>query len=194
MKRTSRALLLCLASTGASAQGVAPGEPPRPVREVIDGYVAEGLKSNLALRNGSLEVERNLAALDAANARYLPELAFNARYSRSEGGRQIDLPLGTTLNPVYSTLNQLLVAQGRPAEFAPIGDQSIPFLLPREQDTRLTVRQPLFAPAIPAAVRAQRAALESSEFARLCACAPAQARYCDRLSALAAGDQEHGNR
>lgn len=36
----------------------------------------------------------------------------------------------------------------------------------REQDTRLTLRQPLFAPAIPAAFRAQQATLDSSQFAR----------------------------
>jgi len=37
----------------------------------------------------------------------------------------------------------------------------------REQDTRISVRQPLYAPAIPAAVRAQRSLLEANEFARL---------------------------
>ncbi|HEX7416732.1 MAG TPA: TolC family protein [Steroidobacteraceae bacterium] len=159
--------LLILFSAGVIAQGTVAGGELRPVAEIIDEYVAEGLKSNLALRNGSLEVERNLAALDEARARYFPELALAARDSRSHGGREIDLPLGTTLNPVYSTLNQLLAQQGRAAEFTQIADQSIPFLLPREQDTRITVRQPLFAPAIPAAVRAQRALLEASDFARL---------------------------
>ncbi|HKZ73189.1 MAG TPA: TolC family protein, partial [Steroidobacteraceae bacterium] len=36
-----------------------------------------------------------------------------------------------------------------------------------EQDTRLTLRQPLYAPAIPAAVNAQRSLLEGAQFARI---------------------------
>ena len=90
-----------------------------------------------------------------------PTLALDARYSRAEGGREIELPLGTLLNPVYSTLNDLLAAQGQPPAFAPIEDQTIPFLREREQDTRLTLRQPLYAPAIPASI--SRAALRLLE-------------------------------
>jgi outer membrane protein len=153
---------LALAAT-ASAQ--AP-EPTRPLGAVIDEYVRLGLESNLGLRSQTLEVERQLALLDAARGRLFPVLAVDARYSRSEGGRVIDLPLGTLLNPVYSTLNDLLAAEGQPPAFAPIADQSIPFLREREQDSRITLRQPLYAPAIPAAVAAQRSLLEGSEFAR----------------------------
>src|SRR5437879_3492977 len=91
---------------------------PRAVAAVIDDYVREALRSNLSLRAEGLVLERSLAALDAARAHFLPTLAFDARYTRAEGGRQLELPVGTLLNPVYSTLNQLLVAQGRPAEFA----------------------------------------------------------------------------
>jgi outer membrane protein TolC len=80
-----------------SAQDTAESGPP--VAAVIDGYVREGLKSNLALRAQSLEVERADAALDAARARYFPEAAFSARYTRAEGGRTIELPLGDALNP-----------------------------------------------------------------------------------------------
>lgn len=142
-------------------------EPPQALGAVIDRYVLESLQSNLALRSESLEVERNLASLDAARARFLPEVALGARYSRAEGGRQIDVPLGTLLNPVYSSLNQLLAAQGQPAQFPTITDQTIQFVREREQDTRVSLRQPLYAPAIPAAIRAQRALLESSEFGRV---------------------------
>lgn len=141
-------------------------EPSRPVGAVIDEYVGIALDSNLGLRSQSLEVERQLALLDAARGRFFPTLALDARYTRSEGGRVIELPLGSLLNPVYSTLNDLLVAQGQPPAFGQIEDQTIPFLREREQDSRLTLRQPLYAPAIPAAVSAQRSSLEASEFAR----------------------------
>jgi outer membrane protein len=134
-----------------------------PLGQIIDQYVQEGLQSNLALHTESLEVERSLAALDSARARFLPEVSFNARYTRAEGGREFDVPLGTLLNPVYSTLNDLLGQQ----QFPQIADQTIKFQREREQDTRVSLRQPLYAPAIPAAVRAQRAQLEAAEFARL---------------------------
>jgi outer membrane protein len=139
----------------------------RPVGSVIDDYAREALQSNLSLRAESLVVEHALAALDVARAHFLPTLAFDARYTRAEGGRQLDLPLGTLLNPVYSTLNRLLAAQGRPAEFGSIQDQTFNFQRQREQDTRVSVRQALYAPAIPAAVRAQRAQLEAAQFDRL---------------------------
>jgi outer membrane protein len=139
----------------------------RPVAEVIDEYVREALRSNLSLQAESLEVERNMAALDAARAHFLPTVAFQARYTRAEGGREVDIPVGTLVNPVYSTLNQLLAAQGQPARFGSVADQTILFQRKQEQDTRFTLRQPLYAPAIPAAVRAQRAQLEAAQFNRI---------------------------
>ncbi len=151
----------------ALPMGAAPETDLRPVGAVIDDYVRESLKSNLALRAESLNVEATLAALDAARAQYFPTVALDARYTRAWGGRTLDLPLGTLMNPVYGTLNELLAAQGRPAQFGTISDQTIYFQREREQDTRLAARQPLYAPAIPASVRAQRAQMESAQFARV---------------------------
>ena len=48
-----------------------------------------------------------------------------------------------------------------------IEDRGFNLIREQEQDTRLTLRQPLYSPAIPAAVRGQRALLEGSEYARL---------------------------
>lgn len=155
-----------LAALACAAGGVAQ-EAPRPVAEVIDEYVAQALESNLALRTQTLEVERSLAALDAARGRFLPRLAFDARYTRAEGGREIELPVSELVNPIFSTLNELLATQGQPPRFSPIEDASFPLQREREQDTRLTLRQPLYAPAIPAAVSAQRSLLESTRFARV---------------------------
>lgn len=134
---------------------------------VVERYVAEGLHSNLSLQSESLEVERAAQALAAARARFFPEVSLQARYTRAEGGREFSIPLGTTLNPVYSTLNDLLAAQGQPAQFPQISDVSVQFLREEEQDTRVVVRQPLYAPAIPAAVRAQRSLLDASNFNRM---------------------------
>ena len=48
--------LLALGANSAFAQ--AGGESNRPLAAVIDAYVQEGLRSNLALRAQTLEVER----------------------------------------------------------------------------------------------------------------------------------------
>jgi len=139
----------------------------RPLPQVIDDYVRAGLAANLGLRAAALDVERSQAALDAARARFFPEATLEARYTRAEGGRVIELPFADLVNPIYATLNQLLAASGRPAEFPQIEDRGFGLVREQEQDTRLTLRQPLYAPAIPAAVRAQRALLEGNEYARL---------------------------
>ena len=150
----------------AAVQAQEYSEPRRPLAAVIDEYVREGLASNLSLQAQSLEVERATAALDEARARYFPDIGLAARYSKSDGGRTIEIPNGTMLNPVYQTLNEMLMAQGQPPRFPALQNESIAFLRETEQDTRLTMRMPLIAPAIPAAVRAQRELLGASEYAR----------------------------
>jgi outer membrane protein len=181
---------LALTAFFLSAQG-AELDAQRPVARVIDDYVREGLRSNLGLRAQSLEVERSAAALDAARARYFPEAALAARYTRAEGGRVIELPLGDMLNPAYQTLNELLIAQGQEPRFPVVQDEVIPFLREREQDTRITLRMPLLAPAIPAAVRAQRELLGASEYARAAVARRLKrditVGYLDWLSARRAG-------
>lgn len=142
-------------------------ESPRSVERVIKEYVGEALSSNLALRAAVLEVEKSAAALDAARARFFPEAALALRYTRAEGGREVSLPLAAAFNPLYSTLNELLLAQNQEPRFGQIEDPRFLLQREREQDSRLSVRQPLYAPAVPAAVRAQRARLESAEYAQL---------------------------
>src|SRR4051812_41065989 len=146
---------------------VAQAEPTQEFDVVVEHYVAEAFRSNLALQGEALEVDKATAALAAARARFFPEVSLAARYSRSDGGREFTIPVGTALNPVFATLNELLTAQGQPPRFAATQDISVPFLRSEEQDTRVVVRQPLYAPAIPAAVRAQRALLDASRFNRI---------------------------
>lgn len=155
---------LCLGASAAWAQAPAGGGD---FDTVVADYVAEGLRSNLALQSQHLEVEKATGALAEARARFFPQLSFEARYTRADGGRVIDLPMGTALNPVYSTLNEMLIARGQPARFPQIADGQVAFLRTEEQDTRVLLRQPLYAPAIPAAVRAQRALLDASSFNRM---------------------------
>lgn len=139
----------------------------RTVEEIIGDYVALGLRDNLALRSESLTVEQASAALRAARAQFLPELGVAARYTRAHGGRAIDIPTGTVINPVYSTLNELLSRQGQPANFPQIQDEQINFQREREQETRLTARQLLYAPGIAANVRALDALYQASQSERV---------------------------
>jgi outer membrane protein len=162
-----RAIPFLSAVLWASALCTLPAGAQAPFDEVIERYVAEGLENNLALQSEALEVEKASKALAEARARFFPEVSLEARYSRAEGGREIAIPLGTALNPVYSTLNEMLVAQGQEPRFPELRDETVPFLREREQDTRIIVRQPIYAPAIPAAVRAQRALLDASSYRRM---------------------------
>jgi outer membrane protein len=153
---------MCLAATL-----VARAAPAQEFDVIVERYVADALRSNLALQSQTLEVDKATEALAAARARFFPEVALQARYSRSDGGREFTIPVGTALNPVYATLNELLIAQGEAPRFTPVDDIAVPFLRREEQDTRVVIRQPLYAPAIPAAVRAQRALLDASSFNRM---------------------------
>jgi outer membrane protein len=138
------ALLLAIPMTRADA---APAAEAGSVAAVIDGLVAEALRSNLELEAAGTSVGERLAALDTARARYLPALDFMARYSAADGGRTIEIPVGDLLNPVYSTLNRLTGS----TRFPPVANQNINLQRTREQDTRLTLTQPLYDARIGAA-------------------------------------------
>jgi outer membrane protein TolC len=159
--------VVAIGSIGLTATLGARAEPAQEFDVVVERYVVDALRSNLALQSETLEVDKATQALAAARARFFPEVSLQARYSRSDGGREFTIPVGTALNPVYATLNELLIAQGQQPRFTPVDDIAVPFLRREEQDTRVVVRQPLYAPAIPAAVRAQRALLDASSFNRM---------------------------
>ena len=59
------------------------------------------------LRVSNCNWKNPLYALKEAHALFLPNVSFGASYSKADGGRTIDLPLGDLLNPVYKSLNQL---------------------------------------------------------------------------------------
>jgi outer membrane protein len=153
------ALLLWV--SGARAQAVA-AAPSGSIEEAVDGLVADALAANLELDGAGAGVAERLAALDQARARYLPALDFSARYSRADGGRTIDFPVGDLLNPVYATLNQLTGS----ARFPAVANQDIDFQRPREQDTHVTLTQPLYDPRISSGRAAAQAQYESAAAGR----------------------------
>ena len=157
IRRTLLGCLLTLLATGVAAADYA-GQ--------VAGYIAQGRESNLALNAAGADVRRAQAQLEEARARWRPTVALAARYSRADGGRTIDLPLGDLVNPAYRTLNQLLQAQGQPAPFQDIANQQISFLREREQETKLSLTTPLWAPAIDAGIDAADATLAATDAAR----------------------------
>jgi outer membrane protein len=157
-----RAALLALAALGQSATGT---ETP-PSGRVEDGLaqvVDDALAANLELRAGSATVQQRLAVLDQARARYLPVLDFAARYSVADGGRTIDFPAGDLLNPVYETLDELLIARGEPPRFSRVANQEIELLRSREQETKLVLEQPIYEPRLAPNVEAGRQQLQRAE-------------------------------
>jgi outer membrane protein len=112
---------------------------------ILDQYIETALESNLALQQQEFSYEKSAAALQEARGLFFPAISLNARYSRAGGGRQIEIPVGQFVNPVYQTLNYLLQQNVFPED---IGTQTFPFLREEEQETKIRAVQPLFKPEI----------------------------------------------
>jgi outer membrane protein len=106
----------------------------------LEAYIREGLESNKSLKQKQLDYAVDLAALKEARGMFLPDLSLNARYTVARGGRIIEFPVGDLLNPVYSTLNMLTASES----FPQVENQEFPFYRPTEQETKLSLVQPIF--------------------------------------------------
>ncbi len=116
---------------------------------VLDAYIKEALQNNLALKQKRFDFRKSMQALREARGMFFPSIGIEARYSRAGGGRTIDFPLGDLMNPVYRTLNDILIGLGQPPRPFPIlENQTIPFLREREHDTKIRAVQPIFQPVI----------------------------------------------
>ena len=143
--------MIALAATWPVA---APAAGAEPLDTVVEQLVREAEAANLELVGAEQGVAQRLAVLDQARARFLPALDLGMRYSMADGGRQIDIPVGDLLNPVYASLNSLLTAGGQPAPFTPIDNVSVPFLREEELQAVVSFTQPVHDARIPAAKRA----------------------------------------
>jgi outer membrane protein len=155
------AIALCFALVGSALAQAASAWPSAPAP--LDALVEQAWRSNLALAGQGIEVDRASARLAEARSRRMPRLDLAARYTLADGGRTIDVPIGDLLNGAYATLNQYLSSQGLPSRFGSVANQSIPLLRSSEQETKLRVTQPLYAPAISSGVHAARSGLAARE-------------------------------
>jgi len=128
--------------------------------QILEEYISEGLQSNQGLKQKQLDYTSNLSALKEARGLFLPDLSLNARYTVSRGGRTIEFPVGDLLNPVYSTLNMLTESE----TFPEIENQEFPFLRPTEQETKMTLIQPIFNSELNANYRIRK---QYTEIARI---------------------------
>ncbi|MEL6925337.1 MAG: TolC family protein [Bacteroidota bacterium] len=121
----------------------------------LQQYIQQALSSNIALQQKELSYKKSLAALQEAKALFFPTLSLQARYSVAAGGRAFDLPLGDLMNPVYNNLN-LINARNQSTNpdypsipaYPMLENESINFLRPTEQETKLRVVYPVFNAAI----------------------------------------------
>jgi outer membrane protein TolC len=143
-----------------------PDTMPRPLDEVLGEYVATGLASNLALQQHDLGYERSVEALKEARGRFLPSIALESRFSRNDGGRTLDFPVGDLLNPVYATLNELTAGGANPTSFPPVANQKISFLREQEQQSAIRLTQPVYVPQILANLKLQTAQSAAERAAR----------------------------
>lgn len=106
----------------------------------VTEYVQLGLNNNNIVQRSIHMEDVSKASHKESIGNYLPSISFQSRYSRSEGGRSIALPLGDLLNPVYTSL-------GFPKDQM-LENQDISFMPKEEIEAKIKVIQPLFNPEI----------------------------------------------
>ena len=112
---------------------------------VLDAYILEALEKNLALRQQDFSYEKSVAELNEARGLFLPSLDIQGRYTRAEGGRSFEFPVGDIVNPIHDALNDLI---GEPRFPTDVPNENISFLREKEHETKLEVIQPIFQPAV----------------------------------------------
>jgi len=110
----------------------------------LEGYINEGLKNNIVLQERVISYEKALNDLETAKSLWLPTVSFLTTYSHGEGGRAIAVPVGDLMNPVYSTLNQILSQN----VFPQISNVEEGFLPLRFYDARIRTTMPILNPEI----------------------------------------------
>ncbi|MEQ6120564.1 TolC family protein [Reichenbachiella sp. MALMAid0571] len=107
---------------------------------ILDRYIDEGIKNNISLKQAALTFESSLESLNEAKGGMLPKIDFSSRYTKANGGRSFEFPVGDLMNPVYSSLNGIIGEE----QFPEIDNLNLNFNRTTDIDTKLTLTQPLF--------------------------------------------------
>lgn len=105
----------------------------------LDSYIAQGIESNQSIKQQNFLVEKNIYALGEAKSMFMPNIAFSSTYTKADGGRTIDIPLGDLMNGVYSTLNQLTGSNS----FPQLQNQSVLLNPDNFYDAKFRITQPI---------------------------------------------------
>lgn len=153
-QRSTLVLLLSLLVFRASPQA----------QSVLDQYIAEAFQNNLVIRDKKIGLERSLLAIKEARSLLMPTTWFETQYTLAQGGRNINIPIGDLLNPVYNTLNQLTSSNN----FTNVSNVKEQFLPNNFYDVRIKTTLPVLNPDlhINRAIKAQENTLQEIEVNR----------------------------
>lgn len=105
----------------------------------LDKYVEQGLHNNLVLQQKNVDVEKAYYSLKTAESVFLPTINLEGSYQTGAGGRNIALPLGDLMNPVYASLNQLLGNE----KYLPVKNVEQAFLPTNFYDAKIRASVPI---------------------------------------------------
>ena len=105
----------------------------------LDRYISEGISNNMVLQQKKISLEKALYSLKTATSYFFPSIKFEGTYTSGEGGRNIPIPIGDLLNPVYSTLNQLTQS----SKFPQLANENIDFFPYHFYDVKLRTTLPI---------------------------------------------------
>lgn len=127
---------------------------------ILEGYVQEGLRNNLSLKQESLEIQKAAEAIRQAKALFYPHLTFAPTYSIAAGGRRLNFPVGDLLNPAYKSLNELTGKDQFPTNI-----ENVDILLAPTNfhDTKVSVQYAIYNPEIKYNYLIQKSLLTAQE-------------------------------
>jgi outer membrane protein TolC len=105
----------------------------------LDSYIQIGLTTNEVIKQHNFDINKSIYALKEAYSLFYPTVSLNANYTKADGGRTIDIPIGDMLNPVYSTLNQITNSNAFPS----LQNQSVLINPDNFYDARIHTTMPL---------------------------------------------------
>ncbi len=125
-------------------------------QQKFDPLITWAWQHSVQLKSMHFQLQSAEASLRESKAMYGPVANFGIQYSLADGGRNISIPVGDLLNPVYNSLNQITMSNAFP-QIANVEEQLLP---DNFYDMRLRISQPLFYPDLLIQKRIMRNKLE----------------------------------
>jgi len=127
-------------------------------------YLELGLEQNKSIKQSRERTIQKEYEQKQVRSYFLPKVSFSSRYTIASGGREIPLPIGDLLNPVYENLNQQNIATGGEALFPSIENDTIAFLRSPDLEAKVRVIQPIFIPKVYHGYKAAKSSVRAQNF------------------------------